>query len=75
MFLTERSKVEINENKKKTFKIGEMNYINEGLNILHKKKIVDSKINQNSLLFFEEIEENVISQVYKKNIYEFIQNE
>ena len=60
VLLPERSKIEINKNKEKTFKIGEKQFLTEGLNdIIKNKNIVDSKINQNCVFFYEHQDDNI----------------
>ena len=81
VLLAERNKIEINENKEKTFKIGEKQFLTEGLNDIFKNKnIVDSKINQNCVFFYEHQDDNIASEEIKNGkfnelIGKLIQNE
>ena len=70
----ERREVEINEIKEKTFKIGEKQFLTEGLNDIFKnKKIVDSKINQNCVFFYEDQVDNIDCEEIKNGeFYELI---
>ena len=76
VLLTERTKLKINENKEKTFKLGKKKKISEGLNEIFKNKnIVDSKVNQNCIFFYEHQDDNINDEGEKDgNIYELVEN-
>ena len=71
VLLAERNKMEINKNKEKTFKIGKIQYLTEGLNIIFKNKnIVDSKINQNCVFFYEHQDDNIDCEEVKNGNFD-----
>ena len=73
VLICERNKIEINEDKEKTFKIGGKQFLTEGLNDVFKNKnIVNSKINQNCVFFYEHQDDNIDSQPKKEGFYELI---
>ena len=70
-FEAERGKIIINVNNEKNFDIGEQKSIKLG-NLKFKNKITDKKINQNSLLIYEEKENTSTQETYINDIEEFL---
>ena len=62
-------------NDEKYFFINEKRYLTEENKNINGKQINNSKINQNIILFFEELNYDITKEINNKDIFEFIRNE
>ena len=72
---TERNRVELNENIDKIFIVEEKKELTEGIEQLNDKTIIESRINQNILIFLEESKNDICNEINDKNCNEFSRNE
>ena len=79
VYKTQRGRIEFNENKEKSFKIGNINYLEDIKDIkelFKNKNLVGLKTNQNCLLFYEEQTDKIeTEEIDKMNLNEFIEKE